>query len=306
MSKPAAGMLRLRLPATSANLGPGFDTAAVALDFHLQIEAEPAAEFRLTATGRDASVCEQMKDNLVLDLYRKTLEDNGRPVVPIAIRMRNGIPLGMGCGSSAAGRLAAVAMAAHFGRLGWSSDRILAEAAAIEGHPDNAAACWLGGFVTAAGSSKGLQVARVEPPEAWRAIVVLPPEPLATSHARAVLPETYSRADVVENIQAMGILAMAFAQGRGELLQAAMNDRVHQPYRSALCPQLPRLLPRAGSSGILGVALSGAGPAVLAIVEEQSVDGARHAILNALRDLPQPELLVSRFEVHGANALLPG
>src|SRR5476651_461602 len=144
------GKLSLRLPATSANLGPGFDTAAVALDFYLHIEAEAAEEFSIVATGRDAERCARLHDNLVLDLYRKLLAENGRPLIPLAMRMQNEIPLGMGCGSSAAGRLAAIALAVHFGRLEWNSERILAEASALEGHPDNAAACWLGGFVAAA------------------------------------------------------------------------------------------------------------------------------------------------------------
>jgi homoserine kinase len=310
MSGSAQDKLHLRLPATSANLGPGFDTAAVALDFYLDVEAVAAAEFSLTATGRDAERCAQMEDNLVLDLYRKILAGNGRPVVPLAIGMRNAIPLGMGCGSSAAGRLAAIAMAVHFGRLGWAGDRILAEAAALEGHPDNVAACWLGGFVAAGAAGNAVQVARVVPPAEWLAIVVLPTEPLATSHARAVLPDSYSRADVVANLQAVGLLGLAFAQGRGDLLRAAMADRIHQPYRSAICAQLPRLLPLAGSAGILGVALSGAGPAVLVVVDgEQGIDSARAAILLALTGLHHPELLVCRFEPRGAASLsspLPG
>ncbi|HWE86696.1 MAG TPA: homoserine kinase [Terracidiphilus sp.] len=304
MSGSAQDWLRLRLPATSANLGPGFDTAAVALDFFLDVEAAAASEFSITAAGRDTERCAQMEDNLVLDLYRTILSANGRPVVPLAINMRNAIPLGMGCGSSAAGRLAAIAMAVHFGQLGWTSDRILAEAAALEGHPDNAAACWLGGFVAAAADGDTVQVARVVPPAQWRAIVVLPTEPLATSHARAVLPDGYSRADVVANLQAVSLLGLAFAQGRGDLLRTAMADRIHQPYRAAICAQLPRLLPLAGSAGILGVALSGAGPAVLVIVDgEQGIDSARAEILMALSGLHHPELLVCRFEPKGADSL---
>ena len=123
----------------------------------------------ITATGRDADRCGQMEDNLVLELYRKVLAENDRPIIPIAIRMDNAIPLGMGCGSSAAGRLAAIAMAVHFGRLGWDGERILSEAAALEGHPDNVAACWLGGFVAAANDGGTIQVARVVPPAEWRA-----------------------------------------------------------------------------------------------------------------------------------------
>jgi len=294
--------LRLRLPATSANLGPGFDAAAVALDLFLEIEAEPAAEFQINATGRDAKRCARIENNLILDIYKRLLAENGRPETPLAIRMVNGIPLGMGCGSSAAGRLAAVAMAVHFGRLGWSPEQILEEACALEGHPDNAAACWVGGFVTAANEGRAVHYARVVPPPEWRAIIVLPADPLATSKARAVLPESYSRADAVMNVQAVSLLGLAFAQGRGDLLRLAMKDRLHQPYRAPICPLLAPLLPLAGKDGILGTALSGAGPAVLMIVAgEESIEQASAAIRNAIRDLPDADLQVCRFEVAGAR-----
>jgi len=300
-SGPMSSVFRLRLPATSANLGPGFDAVAVALDFYLEIEAEPAAEFSIAATGRDWERCARLDDNLILEIYKGLLASHGKPIVPLAIRMENGIPLGMGCGSSAAGRLAAVALAVHFGQLGWSSERILEEACVLEGHPDNAAACWLGGFVTAAFEDRTVHVARVEPPAAWRAIVVLPAEPLATSKARALLPESYSRADAVANIQSVAMLGLAFEQGRGDLLRIAMRDRIHQPYRAPVCVLLPRLLPLAGNHGILGAALSGAGPAMLVIVGEESVAEASAAILGAVEGLPQPELLVCRFMSRAAS-----
>jgi homoserine kinase len=288
--------LRLRLPATSANLGPGFDAVAVALDFFLEIEAAPAAEFSIHASGRNADRCARLEDNLILEAYRKLLESHGRQVVPLAIEMANGIPLGMGCGSSAAGRLAAIALANHFGHLGWDSDRIIDEAHRLEGHPDNVAACWLGGLVTAASENGHVRVAQVEPPEQWQAIVVLPAAPLATSEARAVLPAAYPRQDVVTNIQASTMLGLAFAQGRGDLLRTAMIDRVHQPYRAPFCPLLAPLMPLVGDAGILGVALSGAGPAVLVVVDDVSnIPAASEAIRHAAQQVQAPELLVCRF-----------
>jgi len=298
------GGLRLRLPATSANLGPGFDSAAVALDFYLEIEAAPAIEFSIAATGRNREHISRLDGNLILEIYKSLLKTNGRPVLPLAIQTHNEIPLGMGCGSSAAGRLAAILLAVHFGQLEWSSERILEEASALEGHPDNAAACWLGGFVAAACEGRRVHVARVAPPAEWRAIVVLPTEPLATSKARALLPKCYDRADVVANIQSAALLGLAFAQGRGDLVRIAMQDRIHQPYRAPVCPLLPPLLPLAGRHGILGVALSGAGPAVLAVVEsEESIAAASAAIRGALEGFLEPELLVCRFESGGAVEL---
>jgi len=301
------GIPRLRLPATSANLGPGFDAVAVALDFYLEIEAEPAAEFSIVATGRDRERCSRTEDNLILEIYKRLLGANHRPIVPLALRMANGIPLGMGCGSSAAGRLAAVTLAVHFGQLGWSAERILEEGCLLEGHPDNVAACWLGGFVAACCEGGKVHAARVIPPEEWRAIVVLPAEPLSTSKARAALPASYSRADAVANIQSVALLGLAFAQGRGDLLRVAMKDRIHQPYRTSICPLLPSLLPLAGEYGILGVALSGAGPAVMVVVEnEGSVARAAAAIGSALEGQQEPELLVCRFMPDGARQFVEG
>jgi homoserine kinase len=301
----SAGWIRLLLPATSANLGSGFDAAAVALDFYLEIEAEPAAEFAIHAAGLDREICGKLEDNLILDIYKRLLEANERAVVPLAIHMVNGIPLGMGCGSSAAGRLAAIVLANHFGELDWTSERILEEACVLEGHPDNAAACWLGGFVTAACEGTTVHLARVVPSAEWRGLLVLPADPVATSEARALLPENYSSADVVANIQAVSLLGLAFAQGRGDLLRVAMQDRIHQPYRAELCPMLPRLLPLAGGHGILGTALSGAGPAMLVVVaSERDLPEASAAIRDALGGFGTPELVVCHFVRDGAKDLV--
>jgi homoserine kinase len=292
-----SGALQLRLPATSANLGPGFDTVAVALDFFLEIEAVPAQEFQVTASGRNADRCARVEDNLILETYKQILRSHERAIVPLAIRMVNGIPLGMGCGSSAAARLAAIALAAHFGELGWETERVLEEAYKLEGHPDNVAACWLGGFVTAVCEGTKVRVARTDPPEEWRAIVALPEEPLSTSKARAVLPANYPLEDVVASLQSVAVLALAFAQGRADLLRLAMRDRIHQPYRAAICPLLPILLPLVGEHGILGVALSGAGPAVLVIVDgEESLADASKLVQNR----SGAELQVCRFSRVGA------
>jgi homoserine kinase len=301
---PEGRPLPLRLPATSANLGPGFDSVAVALDFFLDIQARAAQEFSIAATGRDAARCARLEDNLIVDTYRQLLTAHDRPIVPLAIEMENRIPLGMGCGSSAAGRLAAIAFAVHFGGLGWDTARILEEAYALEGHPDNVAACWLGGFAATACEGKRVHVAHVKPPPEWRAVVALPAEPLPTSQARRVLPASYPLGDVVENLQSVSLLPLAFACARGDLLRVAMHDRIHQPYRAPICPFLPLLLPLVGRHGILGAALSGAGPAVLVVVDgEASLPGAEEAIRSALGPQLQAELLLCRFQQEGASRL---
>lgn len=294
----------IKLPATSANLGPGFDTLAVALDRHLEVSAEPAAEFSIEATGRHPEVCGALGRNLLLDVYRKTLAANGKPEHPLALRVHNEIPLGMGMGSSAAVRLAGVALAAHFGHLGWSGDRILAEGVRLEGHPDNAAACWQGGFVTGSWDGNRLQTVSFPLPEDWRALVVLPTAPLATTTSRAVLPDRYTRADVVFNLQRSSLLTAAFAAGRGDLVADAMRDRIHQPYRSEVCPLLPALESLAGTPGVLGAALSGAGPAILLLLEsEAAFEPVETEIAQRTQAGEVAEILRCRFGAGAAEAI---
>ena len=303
-SDASPGRMRLKLPATSANLGPAFDAAAIALDFYLEIEAETSSTFSITATGFDPERCARLEDNLVIETYKKMLASAGRSVVPLSIKMHNGIPLAMGCGSSAAGRLAAIALAVHFGALGWDTRRILYEAYLLEGHPDNVAAWWRGGFVAAACEGTTVHVARVEPPQQWRAIIVYPDQPLATSKARAVLPERYVLSDVVANIQSASLLGLAFAQGRGDLLRIAMQDRIHQPYRAHICSLLPLLIPLVGQNGIIGAALSGAGPAVLVVVEsESSVADASKVIESTVSGAEKIRLQVCEFVRTGAGRI---
>lgn len=299
--------VRLRLPATSANLGPGFDTIGLALTLSLEVEASRSEIFSLEASGRNADVCSSMSNNLLLGTYTQTLEANGvKDPLPLALEVRNGIPLGMGCGSSAAVRSAGVALASHFAKLGWDRERILTEASLLEGHPDNTAACWLGGFTVATLSDGVVYAASIpchdgSPGTDWRILLAMPQSPLATSKARAVLPAAYSSQDTVANVQRASLLTAAFALGRGDLLRVAMQDRLHQPYRSEMCPLLPLLLPLAGEGGILGVALSGAGPAVLLIVESaDAVASACQRVATATRASFEVELLECGIDHAGA------
>lgn len=261
----------ITLPATSANLGPAFDAAALAVSMFLKVRAKPAKEFSISARGRDAEICGQMKDHLILTTYSEILRQESRRVLPLALRLDNEIPIGKGCGSSAAARLAGIALANHYGRLGWSGARIMGEAARREGHLDNAAACWMGGLAIARISDEGeAHVARILPKGKWPLLLAVPEESLPTEEARRILPRLYARADAVANIQNSMLLVAAFTQGRRELLAAALEDRMHQPYRSRLCPLLPALQQLSKSEGILGVALSGAGPSVLIFLDPKA------------------------------------
>jgi len=287
----------LRLPATSANLGPGFDALALALKLYLYVDAEPASRMTVEATGRSADICSATENNLLIETYREILAAHGRELIPLQLNVQNEIPLGMGCGSSAAVRLAALALASHFGDLDWSRDRILAEAARLEGHPDNAAACWLGGLVASAVEGDRVRAISIAPPALWRAVIVMPDQPMATSASRGMLPESYTRKDVVANLQRVALLTAAFAAENADVMATAMADRLHQPFRADACPLLPRLLPLAGNDGIAGVALSGAGPAVLLLtVSEEAALVARNLAARRLDGLGKVEFLTCELE----------
>jgi len=290
------------LPATSANLGPGFDAAALAFALHLKVSAQPAHEFSIVAKGRDREVCGKVQNNLILDTYREVLEAENKAVVPLALKIDNRAPIGKGCGSSASARLAGIALADHFGDLRWSDSKIVGEASRREHHPDNAAACWMGGVAVAKMSGESeAQVARIIPKGKWPLFFAVPEQPLSTEEARKVLPAQYSRADAVINIQNSMLLVAAFAQGRPDLLAAALEDRIHQPYRAALCPLLPALQKLAGAKGILGAVLSGAGPSVLVFLDPRAnVSKIKAAVAAHLKESGlKAELITTRIDPKG-------
>jgi homoserine kinase len=273
---------RIRLPATTANLGSGFDAVALALELFLDVSAVPADAYSIDAVGRNAATCSKVQRNLMLAVYEETLLSSGKNPIALAIKVDNGIPVGMGCGSSAAARLAGIAMANHFGQLRMTRDQIVREACRLEGHPDNVTACWSGGFTVAAGSGDEMRWNRITPPKSWTAILVLPDEPLATTAARAILPNMYSRSDAVTNIQNVALLTSAFCTGTPELLRQGMRDLLHHPYRARVSTLLPILLPLAGQEGVFGVALSGAGPSVLMLSDAFHVDACIELIRRAV------------------------
>ena len=259
---------QLNLPATSANLGPAFDTAALALNLSLRIRAVKAKEFAIVAKGRDQEICGQLENHLILTTYREVLQAEVKPIVPLSLEIKNEFPIGKGCGSSAAARLAGVALAVHFGKLRWDSRRIIGEAARRERHSDNAAACWMGGVTVSRMVGSGeAQVARFLPKGKWPLLLAIPDESLSTEKAREVLPRHYSRHDVVSNIQHSMLLLAALFQGDRKLLASALNDRIHEPYRAPLCPLLPALRDFPKEKGVLGAVLSGAGPSVLMFLD---------------------------------------
>ncbi|HET9407877.1 MAG TPA: homoserine kinase [Candidatus Sulfotelmatobacter sp.] len=302
----APGPIRLSLPATSANLGPAFDAAALAMDFYLHLQARVASTFSLAATGRDREICESLENNLILTTYCEVVKAERRDVLPLAIKIENEIPIGKGCGSSAAARVAGVVLAVHFGNLGWSDTQIIEEASRREQHPDNAAACWMGGLTVARMSpASEVQVASLQPKGNWPLLLAVPQQSLATAEARRALPEKYSRADAVLNIQNSMLLLAAFTEGRPDLLAAALEDRIHEPYRAPLCPLLPCLQLLKRCDGVLGSVLSGAGPSVLVFVDPAaSLAKARTAVEHRLAESGlSAELLSTSISRNGAGPI---
>ena len=296
---------RISLPATSANLGPAFDAAALALDLALRVEARKAKKFSIVATGRDSAICSRVQNHLILTTYEEVLQSEKKPVPPLALTIVNEFPVGKGLGSSAAARLAGIALAVHFGKLRWSSSRIVGEASQREHHPDNAAACWMGGLAVARmlGDAEA-QVARFVPKGKWPLLLAIPDEALPTEQARAILPEMYSRADVVANIQNSMLLLAALFQSDHKMLASSLEDRIHQPYRSQLCPLLPAMKDFPASKGVLGVVLSGAGPSVLMFLDpEKRVDKTKAKVEAYLGERGlKAELLLTSIAKRGGEA----
>jgi homoserine kinase len=299
--------IELRLPASSANLGPAFDSAAIALDLYLHVHAEAAPEFSVEAQGRDVAICSAVEHNLILDTYRQVLSGAGAPCRPLALRVNNQIPIGKGCGSSSAARLAGVALAVHFGRLAWSAEQILDEGVRLEGHADNVAACWLGGFVIVQsngnGRGKRAQASRLQVAREWPLLLVIASNGLSTGKSRALVPALYGREVVVANLQSAMTLVAAYVLGRDELFSTAQHDALHQPYRAKVCPLLPALQPLAGTAGILAVTLSGAGSSVLLTLRPDAPrDEVRKAVCERLRSAElEGELVFTKMAAEGAR-----
>jgi homoserine kinase len=257
----------VRVPATSANLGPGFDALGMALSIFLDCRFRPAEKLTITVQGRDAEMIPPTADNLIWQTALTVAEHTRRPMPGIDLIVDNDIPIGKGLGSSAAALVAGVVIADEILGLGWDRDRVLDEAARIEGHPDNVAAAALGSICASAIDSEGItRAVRMQLPARYGVAIIVPDFILPTSEARAVLPTTYSRADAVFNIQRSALLIAAMLTQTTDAFHAALEDRLHQPYRMKLVPGLEEMI-RHRSDGLLGCALSGAGPSVLVFYE---------------------------------------
>lgn len=258
----------LSVPATSANLGPGFDTIGLALDVRITAAVEVLEPGSATSFEFVETPYKPTHDGLRNEIARGiTRVLGGGNVPPLHLRVENYVPLGKGMGGSAAGAVLGVAIGAELASPRPDEGTLAQYITEIEGHPDNGLPALLGGIVVAvAHPDRPPSYLRFDPPPGLRAIVVVPDFAMPTSEARAVLPSTYSRRDAVFNIQHAALLAAAFASGNRELLGVAMQDRIHQPYRASFVPGLEEMI-ALREPGLFGVALSGAGPSVIALVD---------------------------------------
>ncbi len=257
----------LRVPASSANLGPGFDALGLGLGIWLTCRFRRAPELRVRVHGRDAALIPESEANLIWQTALRVGADCASRLPFIELEIDNQIPLGKGLGSSAAALTAGVVIADRLLGLNWKKPRVLNEAAHIEGHPDNVAACVLGSVVASAIDAGGAaRAVRLEMPERFEAAVVTPDFMLPTVEARAALPEAYSKRDAVFNVQRAALLMAALASGNTSAFPTALEDAMHQPFRARLVPGLDEIL-RLRAPGLLGCTLSGAGPSVLVFHE---------------------------------------
>lgn len=255
------------MPASSANLGPGFDALGLALAIYLECRFRRCERLVIRVEGRDAEQIPDGPENLIWQTAQAVARDVSETMPPIELEIHNEIPVGKGLGSSAAALTAGVVIANCVLGLGWKPLRVLDEAARIEGHPDNVAACVLGSIVAAAMEEGGsTRAVRLPLPERFGIAVVVPDFDLPTVKARAVLPGSYPREDAIFNLQRAALLIAALATGSASAFPAALEDRLHQPYRMPLVPGLEEIL-KLRAPGLLGCALSGAGPSVLVFFE---------------------------------------
>ncbi len=246
----------VRVPASSANLGPGYDVLAAALSIQLELEVEETGTFSVEAEGLDVPLD---RTNLCVRAFEWL-----RPADEICFRIRSDIPLAAGLGSSAAAIVAGLMAADHLYELALESADLLSHAAAIEGHPDNVAAALYGGFVVCSSTDGAVTATRLDPPEGVEAVVVIPSEQVPTDQAREAIPAEVPLPDAVLNVAAASELVLGIERSDLGLIGRGLADRLHQPARAHLYPRSMEIVQAATIElGALGATISGAGPTVL-------------------------------------------
>lgn len=265
-----SGKVCVKVPASTANLGPGFDCLGMALNLYTWIEMSFADETTIHLYGDHVQGVPRDKSNLIYEVAQQVFAKAGMPMRELEISMFSEIPLARGLGSSASAIVGALFAANRLIGEPLTKQQLFDMAVSIERHPDNVGASIFGGIITAMWDGEQASHVRIEPHERLEALVVIPEFELSTKHARSVLPEQVPRSDAVFNLSRSSVLVAALMSGRFEFIREAMKDKLHQPYRAQLVPGLPEILANAPNHGALGVALSGAGPTMLALVDAAS------------------------------------
>lgn len=255
------------VPASTANLGPGFDSLGMALNLFLHLRFSPQERKEVVLRGEQWKGIPADDRNLVIRVMREAFRRAGREMPPFRLEMESDIPLMRGLGSSAAAVVGGLMAANQLLGCPWKREELLLQATNREGHPDNAAASLLGGVVVCSWDGQRLHYVQSSPPP-LHVVTAIPSFSLSTERARDVLPQNLPHSRAVLASSRANLLTAALLTGRWELLEVAMEDWFHQPYRLPLVPGMEEVLANARRHGALGVALSGAGPTVIAFTRE--------------------------------------
>jgi len=276
MSATRQTSYEVRVPGSTANMGAGFDCLGLALELYLSVRATVLSKPGGRALARSrgvrgtANLPRDPDQNLIFRAMRRTAEREGFELPRVRLAVQNQIPVAGGLGSSAAATVAGAALGFSVTGRSISRDAVLRYAMEMEGHADNVGAALLGGMVVTFIRNDGSVVAvRTRWPKVIRIIIVTPNIMLETKKSRAVLPQSVPRSDAVHNLQRSALFVAALEERRYDLLWDAMQDRLHQAARQSLIPGLAEVLALPRTPGLLGVALSGAGPSVVALATER-------------------------------------
>ena len=302
-------MIRVKAPATTANMGPGYDCLGMALDVWntLEVEVLDSAEPVVEIVGEGAGELGTGRDNLVYRSMEFLFKDAGQDMPAVRLKCDNAIPLARGMGSSAAAIASGLVAANAICSQDYAPNDLLEMAATIEGHPDNVAAAVLGGMqlVIADQTEEGNRLFTVPinvPPE-LHAVIFVPDVRISTEDARAVLPEKVSVADAVHNMGRVGLLVASMATNHPEYLAIATQDRLHQPYRQPLFPAMKVIFQAALDAGALGVFLSGSGSTVLALTQGREMIVAYEMAEAARQASAEGKVSVTQPTVRGAHLI---
>ena len=277
----------VRAPATSANMGPGFDSLGLAMELRDEVTFERAADGESRAITVDSDGTQVSlgiptgRDNLAIRAFATAFREAGQEAPAVRVRIINRIPVARGLGSSAAAIVAGLMAADVFMGVQPDMQRLLNTAARIEGHPDNTAACILGGITSSSFVGARVLWARVPVCGSLRAVVAVPDFPVSTMAARNVLPGNVPHSDAVFNVGRTALLVASLASGNYANLRYAFDDRLHQPYRSGLVPGMVNAMKAACDSGAIGSYMSGAGPSIMALI---GGDGPAEPVASAMRE----------------------